>query len=341
MSRIRHICICGGGSLGHTCAGVLSSKPGISVSLYTQHPEQWQPTFQINTPKGKLMGNLYQISNNPQDLIPKADMILLCLPAFLVEQTLISIRPYLPKETIVGAIVGNSGFFIFCHNLLPNNTKLFAFQRVPYISRVVDYGKEADLLGYKDKLLLATENIDDTQDFCEEIAYLFDTPTGLLSSFYEVTLSNSNPILHTGRLYTLWKDWNGKAYSTCPLFYHDWTDDASALEIEMDKEFFALLYALNVDTKHINTLLHHYEAVDATSMTHKLQSIESLSTIPSPMLQVEDGWIPNFKSRYFTEDFPFGLHFIYELAHQQQVPCPNIDKVYHWGIQQIHQTADK
>lgn len=339
MHTIKKICICGGGGLGHTCAAVLSYKQDIEVSLYTQRPEQWQHTFLVHTPNGKdLHGHLAHISSKPQDIIPQADMVLLCLPAFLVEQTLKTIRLYLRKDTIVGAIVGNSGFFIFCHNLLPVTTPLFAFQRVPFISRVINYGKEASLLGYKDQLLIATENIPDNAFFCREMAYLFDTPTELLSSFYEVTLSNSNPILHTGRLYTLWKDWDGMPYPQCPLFYHDWTDEASALEIEMDNEFFALLAALRVNTQHIDTLLHHYEATDASSMTAKLRSIESLSAIPSPMKQVQSGWIPDFTSRYFTEDFPFGLRFIYELAHQHHIPCPNIDKVYTWGRKQIQPT---
>lgn len=339
MHAIKQICICGGGGLGHTCAAALSSKSGVEVSLYTRRPEQWQHTFLVHAPNGKdIHGHLAHISSNPKDLIPQADMVLLCLPAFLVEQAIATIRPYLQQNTIVGAIVGNSGFFIFCHNLLPNTTKLFAFQRVPFISRVITYGKEACLLGYKDQLLIATENIPDNAFFCREMAYLFDTLTELLSSFYEVTLSNSNPILHTGRLYTLWKNWDGTPYASNPLFYHDWTDEASALEIEMDKEFFALLDALQVNTQHIDTLLHHYESTDASSMTAKLRSIESLSAIPSPMKQVQSGWVPDFTSRYFTEDFPFGLRFIYELLHQHHIPCPNIDKVYTWGLKQIQPT---
>ena len=339
MHTIKQICICGGGSLGHTCAATLSSKCGVEVSLYTQRPEKWQHHFLVHTPEGKeLHGTLSQISNNPQKLIPKADIILFCLPAFLVEQTIKDIRPYLQPNTIVGTVVGNSGFFIFCHNLLPTTTKLFAFQRVPYISRVVDYGKEASLLGYKNKLHIATENITDDDTFCQEIAYLFNTPTELLSSFYEVTLSNSNPILHTGRLYTMWKNWDGTPYANNSLFYRDWTDEASALEIEMDKEFFALLSVLHIDTRHIDTLLHHYEATNASTMTAKLRSIESLSTILSPMQQVANGWVPDFTSRYFTEDFPFGLRFIYELAHQYHIPCPHIDKVYLWGVKQIQAT---
>ena len=53
------------------------------------------------------------------------------------------------------------------------------------------------------------------------------------------------------------------------------------------------------------------------------------------MKPADGGWIPDFTSRYFTEDFPFGLRFIHDLAHENNIPCPHIDAVYSWGMQQI------
>lgn len=338
MRNIYKICICGGGGLGHTCAAVLSSHSNTEVMLYTQHPEQWNNDFIVDDPNGKQYnGHLSLISNLPQDVIPQADIILFCLPAFLVESTLVTIKPFLSSNTIIGSVVGNTGFFLFAHHVLENSNGLFAFQRVPYISRVVEYGKRASLLGYKNELLMATEHIAQPVEFCQTISELFKTPTALVDSFYEVTLSNSNPILHTGRLYSMWHDWNGKHYDYNPLFYHDWTDAASQLLIDMDKEFFDLLTTLSVSTKHIHTLLEHYEAHDATTLTKKLKSIPSFANILSPMKQTSEGWIPDIASRYFTEDFPFGLRFIYELAHKHNIPCPTIDKVYHWGMNLISQ----
>ena len=255
MLAIKQICICGGGGLGHTCAAVLSSHPEVEVTMYTQHPDKWQQQFIVDDPVGKqYIGKLTTISNNPADIIPTADIILFCLPAFLVEQTLETIKPYLSSKTIVGSVVGNTGFFIFAHKVLADQPiGLFAFQRVPYISRVVEYGKKASLLGYKDKLLIATEHISNPQEFCNDISMLFCTPTILLQSFYEVTLSNSNPILHTGRLYSMWKDWNGEHYKNNSLFYTTWTDEASDLLIKMDEEFFCLLDKLRVSTEHLPT----------------------------------------------------------------------------------------
>ena len=327
------ICMCGGGGLGHTCAGVLSNRPGVIVDMLTNHPEKWNHEYIVNIPEGgKLIGKLDVITSNPEDVIPNADMVFLCLPAFLVEKEVLMIKPYLNKNTIVGAVVGNTGFFIYGHRHLPKETKLFSFQRVPYVSRVLDYGKESNLLGYRDKLIMAVENIEDKIAFRSQVETLFGEETELADNFYEVTLSNSNPILHTGRLYTMWKDWDGKPFDRCSLFYKEWTLEASQLEVEMDKEFFALLKKLNVSTKHIETLLEHYESTDAEGMTTKLHSIASLSTILSPMKQIKEGWMPDFKSRYFTEDFPYGLRMIYDLAKKEGIECQNIEKVYMWGI---------
>ncbi len=331
------ICICGGGGLGHTCAGVLSNRKGVTIDLLTNRPEKWHHEYLVNIPDGKpLTGKIDIITDNPHEVIPNADWVFLCLPAFMVEKTILKIRPYLKHSTIVGAVVGNTGFFIYCHQHLPAESKLFSFQRVPYVSRVVDYGKEANLLGYRDQLIMATEGIEDKESFKMQIEYLFGEETILADSFYEVTLSNSNPILHTGRLYTMWKAWDGKPFERCSLFYKEWTVEASQLEIEMDKEFFALLKKLNVSTKNIATLLEHYDSIDAESMTKKLHSIKSLSTILSPMKLVDGRWMPDFESRYFTEDFPYGLRIIQQQAREHHIETPVIDKVLNWGLQKLN-----
>ena len=53
------------------------------------------------------------------------------------------------------------------------------------------------------------------------------------------------------------------------------------------------------------------------------------------MKQVKGGWVPDFESRYFTEDFPFGLRFLYGTAQQQSIDTPTINKVYEWGMKII------
>ncbi len=326
------ITVYGGGGLGHTCAGMLSQHEDVKINMLTSKADLWHQTFDLYTPNGVLKGKLNSIADKPEKVIPQSDMVLLCLPAFLVEKAIADIEPWLSDSALVGTVVASSGFFLFCHNILPKKTPLFGFQRVPYISRIIEYGSSANLLGFRDELIVATENIADKEGFREVCQKLFAEKIRFADSFYEVTLSNSNPILHTGRLYTMWKDWDGKPLSRCPLFYKEWTYEASEIEIKMDEEFFALLHALHVKTDNIDTLLEHYEANDAAGMTRKLQSIQALSSIQSPMKKTNEGWMPDFSSRYFTEDFPFGLKIIHDLSHREKVNCPYIDQVYQWGM---------
>lgn len=326
------ICICGGGALGHICAAVLSS-PDNSVCILTGHPERWSRNICVTDADGKaLHGMPDRVTGNPSEVIPEADMVILCLPGFLIGQELEAIKPYLNKKTIIGSIVSSTGFFFFAHEILPADSKLFGFQRVPYIARVCEYGKRANLLGYKKRLHIAAENIADKEAFRNLIETSFGTPTELLDNFYEASLTNSNPILHTGRLYSMWHDWDGTPYPACTLFYKEWNDKASETLIEMDMEFHDLLGHLPVRKNAIPTLLEYYESSDSHSLTEKLKSIEAFKTIPAPMKETGGGWIPDFSSRYFTEDFPFGLRFIKELAQKHHIATPVIDEVYDWGM---------
>lgn len=78
--------------------------------------------------------------------------------------------------------------------------------------------------------------------------------------------------------------------------------------------------------------MEYYESHDAESLTRKITSIPAFQNITSPMKKVDSGWVPDFESRYFTEDFPYGLKFIVELAKDKNIDCPNLNKVFEWGI---------
>lgn len=326
------VCICGGGSLGHVCAGVLSSQNDVIVNLFTQKPELWSDLIEVTDLNGKVYrGKLNTISNQANEALEGCDIVFLCLPGFAIEKTLEAIKPFIGNAA-VGSIVCSTGFFFAAHKILGTNSKLFGFQRVPFIARTKEYGRSASLLGYKQQVAIAHENIDEIESFRRLVEKLWMTPTKLLSSHFEVSLTNSNPILHTGRLYSMWKDWNGEIYDHNILFYKEWTEEASQILIDMDAEFMQLLDVLPVTRGAIPSLLEYYESHDAQSLRDKISSIPAFQNIMSPMKEVEGGWIPDFDSRYFTEDFPYGLIFIKELAHEKGILTPTIDRVYEWGI---------
>ena len=325
------ITICGGGNLGHVCAGFLANR-GHKVSILTTKPQLWGKSLEIIAPDGNFVGQLASVSPDPNEVIPQAEIVLVCLPGFAIHDELEKIKPHLSKETIVGTVVSSTGFFFEAFKILPSDTPIFGFQRVPFISRTIEYGHKAELKGYKESLSVAIEQTENKAVIHKQLEDIFEKPITLLDSFYEVSLSNSNPLLHPSRTYTMWKDWKpGVVYPRNPQFYAEWTVEASSLLIKMDEEFQNLLKALGLKPGCIPTVLDYYESTDAESLTHKLQSIKAFQGILSPMKETPIGFIPDFTSRYFTEDFPYGMRFIIETAQKHNFPIPTIEKVYHWG----------
>jgi hypothetical protein len=334
------ICICGGGNLGHVTAGFFAAQDDLQVSLLTTKPECWSQYLEVVDAYGKTYkGKLERISSEPKDVIPESDIVLVCLPGFAIHDVLCSIAPYIDKRTWVGTVVSSTGFFFEAMNVLPKEQPLFGFQRVPFISRIIIYGHSAELKGYKESLSVAVEQTDDKENVRKVLERLFNTPTNLLDSYYEVSLSNSNPLLHTARLYTLWKDWKpGMSYDNNPFFYADWTLEASELLIKMDEEFQQLLKEIGLKEGSIPTVLDYYESHDSASLTQKIRSIPAFQGILSPMIVNKFGrFEPDFNSRYFTEDFPYGMKFIVETANLYSFKLSIIPNVLNWGCNVIIQ----
>lgn len=240
------ICICGGGNLGHVCAGFLANR-GHQVSILTTKPECWSQTIEIVAPDGSFEGKPAQVSSLPEEVIPQAEIVLVCLPGFAIHDELTKIKPHLSKNCLVGTVVSSTGFFFEAFEVLPTDIALFGFQRVPFISRIIEYGQKAELKGYKESLHVAIEQTEDKESVRVMLEQLFEKPVTLADTFYEVSLSNSNPILHPSRLYTMWKNWQpGIIYPRNPQFYAEWTLEASTLLQQMDDEFQSLLKKLGL-----------------------------------------------------------------------------------------------
>ena len=319
--------------MGHVVAGFVAAKGQHTVCLLTRQPERWSQDLVIEAPEGTAYrGRLSGVFSDSEQAVADADIVLLCLPGYAIRETLQQIRDFLRPDAAVGSVVSSTGFFFQAMDVLPATQPLFGFQRVPFISRIIDYGHRARLMGYKERLEMAVERCAEPTSLRDALADMLCTPIHLLSSHYEVSLSNSNPLLHPSRLYSLWKDWHeGIVYDRVPMFYEEWTEEAAQLYIQMDNELQALLAQLPVSKGSIATVLDYYESTDAPSLARKLRSIEAFKGIAAPMKAVPGGFVPDFQSRYFTEDFPFGLAFVRRLAHEKGIPSPTIDRIYEWG----------
>ncbi len=335
------ICICGGGSLGHVVAGFLAAtQPSLSVNILTGRPHQWGKALDIHTPEGSMLqGSLHVVSADAAEVIPQADVVLLCLPGFAIRPELERIAPWLKQNCYVGGIFCSTGFFFEAQEVLPAHVHLWGFQRVPFIARTREYGHSANLLGYKDCLKIAVERAKEAEkeDFRQWVEHCFGKPTELLGNYLEASLTNSNPLLHTSRLYTMFSRWQpGVTYPRMIKFYEEWTVEAAQLYIEMDKELFQLLKVLPVSSSFLTPALEYYESTDAPSLCRKISSIAGFQGITSPMTELASGqWVPDFQSRYFTEDFGLSLRYIWQLCREHGIDAPYINKVYAWGAHHI------
>lgn len=332
------ICICGGGNLGTVIAGV-SAANGYCVNILTSHPSQWSENIEVKDNLGKrFVGKIKVISANAADVIPQSDIILLCLPGSVINDELIKIKPYLSPSAVIGSVFCCTGFFISAISVLGIEARLFGFQRVPFIARLENYGHSATLLDYRKVLHCAFWGIDSSEQciLVDELSKILVTPINVLSHALQVTLTNSNPILHPSRLYSLFRNFDPeRPFVSVPNFYEDWNDDSSQTLIDCDEEFQTMLNRLGLASDKIPPLLDYYESHDAQSLTRKITSIKSLKGLKAPMIPVPKGMAPDWGNRYFAEDIPYGMLLIKLVCQEVGVPTPHIDCVIQWYQQQV------
>ncbi len=326
------ICIVGGGNLAHVCAGFLGAQEGVKIRILTRCPEKWSGggVEVMDDKNRRFRASPERITAAPQEAVMGADIVLFCLPGFAIREMLERIKPYVTSSMLVGTVVSSTGFFFQAFDVLLRDIPLFGFQRVPFISRIVEYGRSAKLLGYKSLHRIAIENTNDKGFIASRLESLFKEPFEVLENHLAVSLSNSNPLLHTARLYTMFKD-GDVAYPRSPLFYAEWTDEASEVLIQMDAEFQSLLVHLGLSIGSVVPILDYYGCHDAASLTRKIRSIPAFKEIASPMIQDGSVYRIDLKSRYFTEDFLYGLKYVYDQTASHNLSAPAIMQVYDWG----------
>jgi opine dehydrogenase len=127
--------------------------------------------------------------------------------------------------------------------LKKRNLTLFSLQYVPMICKVVKYGHSVNIIGPKKHLYLTSYPLDRVHYACNALSHCYFIPTIPIPGFLNMTLCPSNQIIHTGRVYGVFQNWDGKSTFEAdkfPLLYED-LDDSSAREIQyLDDEIQAI-----------------------------------------------------------------------------------------------------
>lgn len=329
------ISVIGGGNIGMLIAAE-SAQKGHDVWIYTSKSKQFNEKIEVYDDEDKFLfcAQLTKVTSDLESAIRGADIIWVTYPANLFEKISNAMLPYVTENQKIGIVPGSGGAEYYFAPLIEKGCILFGLQRVHSIARVKQPGKSVCMLGRKDSISIASI----PEYCCDDIVYtlqnIFDMPVNKLKNYLTITLTPSNPILHTTRIYSMFRDYSeGKYYSENFLFYENWTDDASDILIKCDSELQQLCSVIPMDLSDVKSLLVHYESSDAVSLTRKIRSIKAFKGLKSPMKQEEFGWVPDFDSRYFKADFSFGLKVIKDIAQLYGVKTPNIDIVWQWYVE--------
>ena len=343
------IAIIGGGNVGTLMAVEFAAK-GHEVSVLTANPSVWSKDIEAYDADDRLVyeGRLACVTDDPAEAISGAQMIWVTYPTFMLEKLAAELLPILKPEQWLGVVPGNDAEFVFGAHV-ENGGTLFCLQRVHSVARLKEKGKSVYMLGRRTSgLHAAAIPASHTHEIAQVVRDLFDLPVEELPNYLVATLTPSNPILHTARIRTMFKDWKpGVTFDHNILFYEEWDIPSSELLIACDAELQevcrALEEKLGLDLSGVKSLKVHYESPDAPSMTAKISGIPGFRGLTSPMKETEPEsgkWIPDFESRYFKADFSYGLKAIRDIAALTGVATPCIDDVYRWYRETSGDTAE-
>lgn len=328
------ITVIGGGNIGTLMAAEISRK-GHEVTICTSKPQLWKSHIEVYDGDDNFLfcSGEINITSSYQDALTNSEIIFITLPSNLLQKTAEEILPYISAGQKIGIIPGGGGAEFYFGNIIKLGAQLFCFQRVHCIARLKEYGKSVCALGRKQNLEIAAMPSQYAKEICKTISAFFDMPCVAMPNYLCSTMTPSNNVLHTSRLFTMFSHYSdGKIYPRNYLFYEEWTDEASSVMLELDRERKAICDALPTDLSMVKCIDEHYESFTPYDMTKKIRSISAFKGIMTPMIKAEKGYIPDFQSRYFTSDFSYGLKIFKDLAKVYNVPTPKIDEVLNWYI---------
>lgn len=285
-----NITVVGGGNIG-TQFAVHSAEKGHSVTMFTSNPSHFSKNLSIVDKAGNVIheGELALATNDPREAFRDADMILITMPPTMMIPLAQIIYEHADEQVMIGFVPGNGGFELAFRDCIERGNVFFGIDRVPAIARLEERGKTVCCSGYKDELYVAALPSERTEECAAIIESIYDIKCVRLPGFMALTLTPSNPILHTTRLRTIFKDYEpGKTYDVLPLFYEEWDDASSELLLACDDEIQEICRALpGFGLEYVVSERKFYHANTVEEMTHAIRTEPSLMGLSTPSVRLE------------------------------------------------------
>lgn len=328
-----NITVIGGGNIG-TQFAVHCAEKDHAVTVFTSVPEMFEKCLTIVDENGNLthQGEIRCATDDPVTALADADAVLVTYPSAQMQKAADDVYAYCKKDALIGVVPGNGGSECVFRKCIEKGHTFFCIERVPAVARLVKKGSTVRSVGYRSKLHAAALPASAAEQCAAFVSSIFDIPCKAIPNMLNLTLTPSNPVLHTTRLMTLFGDYTpGRVYPSLPLFYEEWNDETSELLFRCDDEVQKICRALPMfDLSHVRSLRAHYESETPHQLTEKIRSIKAFKGLKTPSVPAEGGFLPDLHSRYFTADFSFGLAVIVQIAQFAGADVPELNRVLEW-----------
>ncbi|UOQ95115.1 NAD/NADP octopine/nopaline dehydrogenase family protein [Halobacillus shinanisalinarum] len=310
--------VIGGGNTGQAIASYLALNEE-KVKLYTRNAERAERISRNGLEiKGVYSGYInLEVHTSMEEVIQDAEIIIISTTADGHKPIIRELKPLLKNDQTIVFIPGYWGA-VECKQILgedieTKNITIAETSAQPFISDADDEGA-VSVRRIKNNVLVSTLATSKGQpslssEFLERFPHLVPS-----KNVFETSLNNSNVVVHVPiSLFNASRIDDSQEF----LFYPDGISPLIVRYIEkVDDERREIADLFHVETKDILTILNDFYGTSYSTLYEAL-----------PGLFPEGAGPTTFKHRYFTEDIPFGLVAISEIAKKAGIEIPYTDSL--------------
>jgi len=360
MTRNRGtVCICGAGHAAHVFMSYFSNQ-GFNVTVYADFKDEAERLERGIQENGGITvrdrsdpANIVEytgcpsnVSKDAADCVPQADYIVAALPSFTIKNVLTGIQPHLKEGAVIYIMPGQGGADFVAKEVLGDQLRsgkctLAGIIPMPLNCRIMEFGKKVELAALKASYDLASVPAKNAGKAAQALSGLLaGRNVNVIGNYVGIALHASNPNIHPGRMYELWKDYTiGTVYPENPLFYETWDDKSSEWCEKISDERLLIWKTIcekRPGTGEVNQVpqlkqwietAYQGKIVDNSTLAKCFNTNVGYKGFRCPMKEEGGGWVPDFTNRYFTEDFPEGFAMYKGIADLADVPTPTIDMI--------------
>lgn len=328
-----NVTILGGGNIGMCLLGEISRIKGYDVTMCASRPDMFESRINVVDDDKNItfQSGEFRVTDDIAKAVREADVILCTLPAFLRRDAVAKMEGAIKDSAYLGFFPGYGGAEFYCNGLIERGVTIFALQKVPYVARTKERGKTAGLLSKKKTIYVGAIPNGKTAEIAALLEDMLLMECKALNNYMAATLLPGNPLLHTSGSYVYLKNYQaGQLFPEQIYYYRTWTDEMSEVICRYSDEMKEICDKLPVDLSEVPTIQEYYESPTPEKLTEKFHSIPSYYPLTLPMIKEANGYRPDFTSRFYTEDMPFGVSIIKALGLLAGVKTPTIDTILNW-----------